>query len=565
MILQKLFGDDSPTRECWTTGKDRGFEFGSSPSRGSYSAMVSSFEEFYGWLISPPLVMQADVDYVLGFWSFTTKPNENSYKNVLLSEARNVFDDFKEIWSSDNSAKEWVYNTIVVEAASEERVVYIGFRCGGGSYPYSIYSYYVDDILFRPVKENDLSLEEILTPVSGNNLTDQEEVKVRIRNMGSSPQSGFKVAFSIDGGSNWCSENFTGTIAANEIHDFSFSATVDLSAVGTHNLQLKITPPKDGYPDINILNRTIRNLGNTAVMGISGNMHINRQGTDFWDEGIEEDYSHILFKEDMLTFYPEMPGDKITVAFKEFYTLEERYFGSGAYIPGDRLYVYSGPNKDTENLLGDLVGDLSDGLPTFTSKSADGSLTFVFKQGAGGIYGEPRGWKAHVRSIPVEQPHDVYYTVTLDAAEGIRVNYANGDLTVEEGGHLHLIFYPEDPEVKAEDIILYIDGKEIPFRTQGTNVYSYILNPIERDCMVRLVIREKETVSNQRIGDPEIKLHANAGVLLAEASYPVALYVYTLTGVRIAETMVQGVVTLPLPAGAYLVKVGKETRKIIIP
>ncbi|WP_277465111.1 leucine-rich repeat domain-containing protein [Parabacteroides sp. PF5-6] len=94
--------------------------------------------------------------------------------------------------------------------------------------------------------------------------------------------------------------------------------------------------------------------------------------------------------------------------------------------------------------------------------------------------------------IPDTTPTPTYHTLTLDVADGIDLyNFAAGNHQIEEGGHLHLQFLPEDRTLTAKDILFLVDGVETEFTVfGGSNYFSYILNPVEGDHTILVALRE---------------------------------------------------------------------------
>ena len=78
---------------------------------------------------------------------------------------------------------------------------------------------------------NDVGIVNIDSPVSGS-LTSTEDVTVTIFNYGENDASNFDVTYQVDGGAT-ITETYTGTIGSALTDQFTFSATTDMSSVGT--------------------------------------------------------------------------------------------------------------------------------------------------------------------------------------------------------------------------------------------------------------------------------------------------------------------------------------------
>jgi len=91
-----------------------------------------------------------------------------------------------------------------------------------------------------------------------------------------------------------------------------------------------------------------------------------------------------------------------------------------------------------------------------------------------------------------DTPSPIHHTITLEVAPGIDLyNLTAGNHTIEEGGHLHLQFLPEDPAATTDNILFLVDGIETPFKDfGGGNYFSYILNPVTADHTILVAMRE---------------------------------------------------------------------------
>lgn len=95
----------------------------------------------------------------------------------------------------------------------------------------------VNDDAFKEVKHlfaNDLGVSEILSPESGENLTDAEVITVTVENFGASEQSNFDITFDLDGAQT--TESVPGPLGPLESIEYTFTQTADLSAFQTYNL-----------------------------------------------------------------------------------------------------------------------------------------------------------------------------------------------------------------------------------------------------------------------------------------------------------------------------------------
>lgn len=82
---------------------------------------------------------------------------------------------------------------------------------------------------------NDVSPIEITSPETGSGLTANETIVVTLKNMGATTQSNFDVQYVVNGNAPVI-ETYAGPITSEEEVSYSFTQTVDLSALGTYNI-----------------------------------------------------------------------------------------------------------------------------------------------------------------------------------------------------------------------------------------------------------------------------------------------------------------------------------------
>jgi len=146
-------------------------------------------------------------------------------------------------------------------------------------------------------------------------------------------------------------------------------------------------------------------------------------------------------------------------------------------------------------------------------------------------------WQEKPYPQPPGQNPGAYYKVSLKVAPGIELlNYTSGDLVVEDGGHLHLQFLPEDVLLTAQDILFLVDGVETSFKDFGGNQYfSYILNPVREDHTVLIALKEYE-VAIPRV--TQVQSDPIPGIYKAAYGEPFSLTLYpddnvTLQGIHV--------------------------------
>ena len=81
---------------------------------------------------------------------------------------------------------------------------------------------------------NDIGVSEIISPSSGTNLSNAEQVTVTITNYGGATQSNFNVSFELDG--ELTTETVEGPLVGNSTLEYTFTQTIDISTIGVYSL-----------------------------------------------------------------------------------------------------------------------------------------------------------------------------------------------------------------------------------------------------------------------------------------------------------------------------------------
>ena len=105
----------------------------------------------------------------------------------------------------------------------------------------------IDDVAVYELLADDLGVASIDGPVGGCSLSATESVSITISNYGSSPQTGFDVSYTLDGGVPVV-ETFTGTLGANSSISFIFATPVDLSGPGPFDIDASTALATDQEP-----------------------------------------------------------------------------------------------------------------------------------------------------------------------------------------------------------------------------------------------------------------------------------------------------------------------------
>ena len=114
---------------------------------------------------------------------------------------------------------------------------------------------------------NDLGVTEILSPVSGTNLSANELVTIEITNFGGAEQSNFEVSYELNG--EQVTETVDGPLAGNSTIDYIFTQTADLSAFGLYEIIATVNIENDSDDSNNSISVNINNSNCTPTGDLS--------------------------------------------------------------------------------------------------------------------------------------------------------------------------------------------------------------------------------------------------------------------------------------------------------
>ena len=123
-------------------------------------------------------------------------------------------------------------------------------------------------VYLQPAK--DMAAAAWVAPASGCGLTNSEVVKVKYKNVGASAQTSIPFKYSIDGGSTFVTETYTGSIAAGDTMTYTFTQHANFSTPKVYNCIGVVNLSGDAY----LGNDTVTNVLN-SINNISGNPFID--------------------------------------------------------------------------------------------------------------------------------------------------------------------------------------------------------------------------------------------------------------------------------------------------
>jgi hypothetical protein len=182
------------------------------------------------WLTSPKIVVPADADLELSFWSkndLDFGSYENGKNSVWVSTNRKnpAEGDYVEVWSATTVSSQWEKITIPL-SVYEGNEIYIAFRyeTSAGS---AAHSWWIDDLSITRNNTTDTGVTAIIAPQTSSDLTSSETVTIKVKNFGRNDLSGIPVKLEIDG--KLVASDTIASIIANQEISYSFDTKADLS------------------------------------------------------------------------------------------------------------------------------------------------------------------------------------------------------------------------------------------------------------------------------------------------------------------------------------------------
>ncbi|MCL2027037.1 MAG: Ig-like domain-containing protein, partial [Bacteroidales bacterium] len=225
------------------------------------------------WLITTPIrIPQRDGragQYLLEFISTVNSAHLTTETYAVYASTLNSTDtnDFEQIFLvagdgiGNNEIDRWQTFSIGLDQFSGEDVRFAFVVKGRGNGRWRIDNVTVFDV--------DAELAAIINPTTAENLTAVEEVKVLIKNNGGRPLSDFRLKLDHNGVEQ-AIESYSGTIPAKGEVEYTFTATVDLSANQAHLIKVSILDVEgDGFPANDTLNKRVI----TAPVGTLVNLY----------------------------------------------------------------------------------------------------------------------------------------------------------------------------------------------------------------------------------------------------------------------------------------------------
>ncbi|MDR0437342.1 MAG: choice-of-anchor J domain-containing protein [Bacteroidales bacterium] len=216
---------------------------------------------FNSWLMSPQIAIPSTGVYNLEFWSamwpVSAAPTAIELMISTTDDVQASFTVLRTIDRSELTTDLAKLSTSLAAYAGED--VYIAFRFAGiGS---AAGNWSVDEV--KIVNENyifvDAELRAITAPVTGENLTATEQVKVQIRNNGDLALTIFDLKLELNGDS-ITTETYTASIPSMGQVEYTFATGLDLFAGGDYTITVTAIVENDAVPTNNSRTITVANF-----------------------------------------------------------------------------------------------------------------------------------------------------------------------------------------------------------------------------------------------------------------------------------------------------------------
>lgn len=192
--------------------------------------------------------------------------------------------------------------------------------------------------LYGEAMDNDIALKAITSPVTGV-LTATETVTIEIKNEGNNTQTGFDVAFAVDGGAMVTENVGILSIDSEGVAEYTFTATADLSATGFHTVTAYTLLVGDEIPGNDEATIDVTNYGTFYPM-------VNADTVDYTTcSGTFTDPAGVTGENPggtggVVTFYPEA-GKKMKLDFFGTYDISHTVNGVKP------LRIFDGPDMNS--------------------------------------------------------------------------------------------------------------------------------------------------------------------------------------------------------------------------
>lgn len=159
----------------------------------------------------------------------------------------------------------------------------------------------------------------------------------------------------------------------------------------------------------------------------------------------------------------------------------------------------------------------------------------------------------------------VFHSVTLPAVEGATTDPIAGIYEVEAWSSFRFYLTLGKEYDLSEPVVTTDRGETItPRSSDGAYIIKYIRQPVE--IYIDNIVKNPDPVANETIKTAQSKVWTKEGYLHIISATTGQLYIYTVEGrqQKIYPVTTGETITIPLPEGFYIIRIGNEQFKVII-
>ena len=257
---------------CWTIYGNEGGDpwkrinklVSAEPVRTGRCAMIHSWNEGKGWLVSPRISLPATGTVQLSFWSqYFIHTGGYGKSSVWITENADPgnFASYTEIWSPASVPADVWTEAVVDLSAYVNKEVYIAFCHEGITGKYA-HRWALDDIRMVRLPDKDAGITAVSAPKSGARLTAAETVTVTVKNFSAQPLD-IPVHYRINNGTA-VSETIA-SLGSQQDTVYTFSGKADLAAEGDYTLLVYTGLNGDENPDNDAKTVSVANYGECMI------------------------------------------------------------------------------------------------------------------------------------------------------------------------------------------------------------------------------------------------------------------------------------------------------------
>ncbi len=291
--------------------------------------------------------------------------------------------------------------------------------------------------LYEPSKTDDLAAKSLIGPASAPGLTSMETIEMELKNEGTAVQTGFDVAYIINGGTPVIENVGSFSLNPEETATYAFTTPADLSATDIYSVELVTMLSGDEYMDNDTTVGEVVNYG--TVYEMTDGVDITTCEGTFTDPGgLYANFDQN--DEATMTIYPGTPGSMVRLTFIAF------------DVTWSDFTIYDGPNTDSP-LLGYWEDDQNPGV--VTALNLTGALTIEFIAPG---WDDAFGWEAMITCY--DKPDDDFGITAFEKSTSLVYTALPMEFsaTVRNLGALP----------QSKDISFYVDGNLIGTANTGT-------------------------------------------------------------------------------------------------